>query len=138
MFKNKRKKNIFNNIKRFYNISVYWYSFSQSFLVSTVFNFCSKSLEFFVIIYSTIEFFLSFKKDIVFNNLGYLRHTNHVKVPFKRTKFGLARLSIFLPKIFNTVLVNFENLSILDFGKSFFQTILFFEIFLLKIKQIFF
>ena len=36
-----------------------------------------------------------FKKEIVFNNLGYSRHTNNVKVPLEKTKFGLARLSVF-------------------------------------------
>ena len=56
-----------------------------------------------------------FKKDIVFNNLGYFRHTADVKVPYERTKFGLARLSNFLPKFFNSVLVNLVNLFFLLF-----------------------
>ena len=47
--------------------------------------------------YTTIEL-SGFKKDIVFNSLGYLRHTNDAKVPFERTQFGLARLSVLLPK----------------------------------------
>ena len=47
---------------------------------------------FFIIIYSTIEFYLVLKKDTVFNNLGYLRHISDVKVPFEKTKFGLERL----------------------------------------------
>ena len=42
-----------------------------------------------------------FKKDIVFNNLGYLRHTFNVKVPFEKTKFDLARPSVILPKFIN-------------------------------------
>ena len=50
------------------------------------------------------------KKDIEFNNLGYLRHTYDVKVPLERTKFGLARLSVFLLKFINIILVNSLNL----------------------------
>ena len=65
-----------------------------------------------------------FKKDIVFNNLGYLRHTSDVKVPFERTKFGLARLSVFLPKFINIILVNSLNFSFPDFRNFFFSNVL--------------
>ena len=65
----------------------------------------------------------SFKNDIVFNNLGYLRHTYEVKVPFERTKFGLARLSVFLPRFINIILKNSFKLSFSDFCNSFFSNI---------------
>ena len=51
--------------------------------------------------------------------MGYLRHTDDIKVPFDRTKFGLARLSVFLPKFFNIILVNSRNLSLSDFRTFF-------------------
>ena len=60
-----------------------------------------------------------FNKDIIFNKLGYLRQTEDVKTPFERTKFGLARLSVFLPKFLNMILVNSFNLSLSDFRTSF-------------------
>ena len=52
-----------------------------------------------------------------------LRHTHDVKVPFKKTKFGLARLRVFLPRFINIVLVNSLNLSFSDFGISFFSNL---------------
>ena len=61
----------------------------------------------------------AFNKNIAINNLGNLRRTDDVKVPFERNKFGLARLSIFLPKFINIVLVNSLNLSFSDFRNSF-------------------
>ena len=64
-----------------------------------------------------------FKQNLIFNNLGYLRHTPNVQVPFERTKFGLARLSVFLPKFINIILVNSYNLSYLDFRNSFFSNL---------------
>ena len=64
-----------------------------------------------------------FKKDIVFNNFGYLRHTNDVKVPLEKTKFGLARLSVFLARFINIVLENSFNLSFSDFCFSFFSNL---------------
>ena len=63
----------------------------------------------------------AFNQNIILNNLGYLRHTNDGKEAFERTKFSLARRSIFLPKLINNVLVNSLNLSFSDFRNSFFS-----------------
>ena len=56
---------------------------------------------------------------LIFNNLGYLRQTLDVDVPFERTNLGLAGLIVFIPKFFDIILVNFYNLSYLDFRNSF-------------------
>ena len=47
----------------------------------------------------------NFEKDLIFKNLGYLRHIPDVEVPFDRKKFGLTRRNIFLPKFINIILV---------------------------------
>ena len=60
-----------------------------------------------------------FQKDLIFNNLCYLRHIPDVQVPFEGTKFGLAFLSVFLEKFINIILVNSYNLTLIDFHDSF-------------------
>ena len=57
---------------------------------------------------------------IKFKILGNLRHTYNVKVPFERTKFSLARLSVFIPRFIYIVLVNSLSLSFSDFCNYFF------------------
>ena len=45
--------------------------------------------------------------------------------PFEKAEFGLARLSVFLPKFIYIILVNSLNLSFLDFRYSFFSNLFF-------------
>ena len=115
-----------NRIERFYIICLFRltgipffnHSLNQQFLILKPFNLLPFCYNFF-----NNKILASFKKDIIFNNLGYLRHTYDVKVPFERTKFGLARLSVFLPRFINIVLVNSLNLLFSDFCNSFFSNL---------------
>ena len=61
--------------------------------------------------------------DIILNRFMDL-FTNGVKVTLEKTKFGLARLSVFLPKFINIILVKSFNLSFSDFRTFFFSNVL--------------
>ena len=111
-------------IERFYNICLFrltgipflYHSISQQFQILKLYNSISFKISF---------FFKFFKNDIVFKNLGYLRHTYEVKVPFERTYFGLARLSVFFPKFINIIfkISYYLKLSFSDFCICFFSNI---------------
>ena len=131
-------KTLVNRIERFYNICLFRltgipflnHSLSQQFTILKPYNLMPFKIRLFYKlnnfcynIYNN-RILSGFKKDIVFNNLGYLRHTTDVKVPFERTKFGLARLSVFLPKFINIILVNSLNFSFPDFRNFFFSNVL--------------
>ena len=130
-------KTLVNRIERFYNICLFRltgipflnHSLTQQSLILKPFNLLPFKIRLFFKfntfcynIYNN-KILSGFKKEIVFNNLGYLRHTHDVKVPFEKTKFGLARLSVFLPRFINIVLVNSLNLSFSDFCISFFSNL---------------
>ena len=130
-------KTLVNRIERFYNICLYrltgipfiTHSLTQQFIILKPYNLLPYKIRLFykfnIFCYNIFNnrILSGFKNDIVFNNLGYLRHTNDVKVPLERTKFGLARLSIFLPKFINIILVNSFNLSFSDFRTFFFSNV---------------
>ena len=126
---------LMNRIERFYNICLFRltsipflnHSPTQQSLFLKPFNFFPFKIRlFFKLTLSVLIFIISsgFKKEIVFNNLGYLRHNHDVQVPFEKTKFGLARLSVFLARFINIVLVNSLNLSFSDFCVSFLSYLL--------------
>ena len=131
-------KTLVNKIERFYNICLYrltgipfiTHSLTQQFIILKPYNLLPYKIRLFykfnIFCYNIFNnrILSGFKKDIVFNNLGYLRHTTDVKVPLERTKFGLARLSVFLPKFINIILFNSFNLSFSDFLTFFFSNVL--------------
>ena len=102
-------KTLLNRIERFYNIclfrltgiSILNYSLIQQLPILKPFNLLPYKIRLFnklnTFCYNIInnKILSCFKREIIFNKLGYLRHTEDAKVPFERTKFGLARLSVF-------------------------------------------
>ena len=130
-------KTLLNRIERFYNICLFRLTgisllnqpLEQQLPILKPFNMLPYKIRLFyklnIFCYNIINYkILTYiKQNLIFNNLGYLRHTPNVQVPFERTKFGLARLSVFLPKFINIILVNSYNLSYLDFRNSFFSNL---------------
>ena len=63
------------------------------------------------------NFLVKFFENLKFNEKSHLRNTELLNVPFEGTKFGMGRLSIFLPRFVNIIMKNSFNLHFKEFNE---------------------
>ena len=105
------------------NICLFNFDIKQQSIVLEEFNILPFKLRLFyrlnLLIYKVMNqiYLKKYFDYLKFNNKSHLRNTELLDVPFEGTKFGMARLSIFLPRFVNIVMKNSFNLKFRDFNE---------------------